>query len=177
VSGCSHSWGSNVPSSASNKAVVVALIALAASTIALKGAIGAPRYAVRTDPAGQVQQQVVNRLRAQGFATRVQQLRIQTPIIYATRGNCRLSVRDARTGAATASIFASDARQIGQIRYLYNGGAYAAPPNLQIQIGFFETALLNRAGMAPPLHVPLAVAKSPSCGASEFGLEDMLVAA
>ena len=159
----------------SDRALIGIFMALAAGSVGLKAAFGAPHYMSFNRGFPQVQAHVVAILSAQGFVTSVQPLKIQTPIIHATRGDCRLIVRDARSGAATASVFASDARAIGPVRYLYDGASYNSPPNVRIHLDFFTANLLDRTGKTPPVHIPIAVARSQACPPGNFGLEDILI--
>jgi hypothetical protein len=159
----------------SDRGVIILFAALAVSSIALKGAIGAPRYAPDETKARLVQQRVVSILTAQGFRISVQPSKVQIPIIRAVRGSCLLIVRDGRKGAATASVFADDARAIGPVRYLYRGATYDSPPGLRIRLAYLEANLLDRVGQAPSMHAPVGVAESQSCGRHNFGLDDVQI--
>ena len=126
-----------------------------------------------TNGPGSVTAQILSILEAQGFATTVRPLKIESSIVYATRGNCSLSARDAFDAAATQAIFDDDARRIGQVRYLFKGGDFPAPPTLRIHFAVIESSMLRAVGLKPQLHVPVAFASSSGCGANAFGLQDL----
>jgi hypothetical protein len=151
------------------------LFVLAASSVGLKAAAGPLRDGSIDSRPLLLEDQLIDSLRAQGFSARLRPLRIQSSIVYATRGDCRLSVRDARGGAAAAAVFARDAKDIGQVRYLYRGQSYEAPPALKVRLGRLEYELLSRMGVRQHLAVPLALASSAGCNGRDFGLEDMRV--
>ena len=158
----------------SNKLLLTFFAALALSSVGLKAIAGPPTDGLasyRVD----VERQLDSRLRAQGFTTSVRPLRIQSSIVYAVRGACRLSVRDARLGESNATVYAQDAAGIGPVRYLYRGRVYAAPPSVPIRVGRLETELLNRGGFRARTHIPVAIASSPECGLADFGLGDVRV--
>ena len=128
-----------------------------------------------SDGAASVENRLVAVLAHQGFVTTMRRLKIQSPIVYATRGNCRLSVRNALGGAATEAAYADDALGIGPIRYLYRGESFSSPPTLRIHFAVIESSMLHSVGFSRHLHVPLALAASPGCGGKAFGLEDIQV--
>jgi hypothetical protein len=156
----------------SNKLLLISFAALAFSSVGLKAMAGPPTDGLSSYRL-EVEKQLASNLRAQGFTTSVRPLRIQSSIVYATRGSCRLSVRDARLGESNATAYTQDAARIGPVRYLYRGRVYAAPPSVAIRIGRLETELLNRAGFTARAHIPVAIASSPECGRADFGLGDM----
>jgi hypothetical protein len=149
---------------------------LSLTSVGLKSVAGPLRNRTDDFHDGRVEQQLQQVLRSEGFATSLRRLKIQSSIVYARRGDCRLSVRDARTGASTASIFANDARPIGPVRYLYDGRSYASPPSIPVRLGFIKAELLYPFSVAPVRHLPVALATSRKCGNGNFGLEDILVA-
>ena len=159
-----------------DRGLIILFAALAVSSVALKGAIGAPRYTADESRSRLVQQRVVSILVAQGFRVSVRPSKTQFQIIHAVRGTCVLSIRDARRGAAMVSIFADEARAIGPVHYLYRRATYDSPPGFQIRLASFEANLLSRAGQAQLVRVPLAVAESQSCGRGSFDLDDVRVA-
>lgn len=161
-------------SRASDRTLVVVFLALAGISLAIKAGAGAPVYVSR-ERRTEIEQRLVSSLSAQGFATSVRHLKIQSPIIYAKRGDCILSVRDAAAGADIVAAFADDARAIGPVRYLYKGGVSSSPPSLRIRLGNFESSLLHAAGFRARLHVPIALATSDQCRSSNFNMQDMRI--
>jgi hypothetical protein len=153
-----------------------ALVVLAVSSIGLKGAIGPANDGMADPRPGQVEAQLVSRLRSQGFSTDLRPFPKRSPAVFANRGGCRLNVRDARGGAAFMTVFAKDSAAIGPVRYLYGGRSYASVPTLPMRIGRFETELRTRIGLKASAPVPIALATSPECGANEFGLTDLRTA-
>jgi hypothetical protein len=148
--------------------------ALALSSVGLKAYAGPPRGGLDSFRA-EIEAQLASSLRAQGFATSITHLRMQSSIVYGRRGACRLSVRDARLGESNATAFAQDAAGIGPVRYLYRGRDYASPPTFAMRLGRLQTELLDRAGLNAALHIPVAIASSPGCGRADFGLDDVRV--
>lgn len=158
-----------------NRRLIGTFFVLATLSLTLKVILGPSVSALPLDGPAAVENQLVTTLARQGFVTRVRRLKIQSPIIYATRGNCRLNVRNAFGGAATAAVFADDAYGVGRVRYLYRGEIFSSPPTLRVHLAVIESSLLRSLGLNPRLHVPLALAASASCGRNEFGLDDLQV--
>jgi hypothetical protein len=91
------------------------------------------------------------------------------------RGECHLSVRDAREGIQIATLFSRDASNIGPVRYLYRGTSTDTPPATSVWLDRFQTKVLNRLGVLRRVPVPIALATSPGCGGQNFGLSDFRV--
>jgi hypothetical protein len=165
-----------MPSTVSAKTIAALFIALAMSSLALKAAAGTPRYTMYDGTSDLVDRQIVQLLDAQGFRTSIRPRELQSSIIDAARGNCRLIVRDGRAAADSAAVFSRDARGVGPVRYLYKNASYDSPPTILVRFGFFEANLLYRGGMDPTVHALIAIAQSDACGRSNFGLEDVRIA-
>lgn len=163
-----------MPAPGSDKLLLTFFAALALSSVGLKAYAGPPHDGLDSFRDA-VEVQLASSLRAQGFATRTRHLRIQSSIVYGTRGSCRLSVRDARLGESNATSYTLDAAGIGPVRYLYRGREFASTPTFAIRIGRLKTELLERAGLNAALHIPVAIASSPECGRADFGLADLRV--
>lgn len=166
-------WGSVVPSQGRNRVLLSILLVLALGSLTLKGAMGPTVVSPPRSGADSVENRVISILSVQAFQTSVRRLKIQSSIVFARRGSCTLSARDAFGGAATQATFAEDARSIGPIRYFYRGKAFTSPPTLRIHFAVIQSSLLHALGFAPILHVPLAVAVSPGCANETFGLGDL----
>ena len=158
----------------SDKLLLAFFAALTLSSVGLKAYAGPPGGGLDSFR-DEVEVQLASSLRAQGFATRTRHLRMQSSIVYATRGPCRLSVRDARLGESNATAYTLDAAGIGPVRYLYRSRVYESPPTFAVRLGRLQTELLDRAGFAADLHIPVAIASSPECGRRDFGLGDLRV--
>ena len=163
-----------MPAPDSDKLLLAFFAALALSSVGLKAYAGPPNDGLSSFRE-EVETQLASSLRAQGFATRTIHLRIQSSIVYGTRGSCRLSVRDARLGESNATAFTLDAAGIGPVRYLYRGRVYENTPTFAIRLGRLQTELLDRAGFNAALHIPVVIASSPECGRSDFSLGDLRV--
>jgi hypothetical protein len=160
--------------SGSDKLLLAFFAALALSSIGLKAYAGPPRGGVDSFRE-QIETQLAGSLGARGFATSIRHLKMQSSIVYARRGTCRLSVRDARLGESNATAFTQDAAGIGPVRYLYRGGVYERVPTFAIRVDRLQTEVRERAGLNAALHIPVALAASPGCGRSDFGLGDVRV--
>jgi hypothetical protein len=158
----------------SNKILLATLVLLALSSVELKAISGSARNPNKIPPS-QVEAELVKKLRSEGFTTSIRLSKISQSIVYAQRGSCRLIVRDARNSEADPLIFNEDAKSIGPSRYLYRGYAYSSLPSLRVRLGRFQTELLDFAGLRPRVHVPVALASSPSCGGGDFGFRDVQV--
>lgn len=159
----------------SDKLLLIGFIALAIGSVGLKAVAGPPRDGFTDSRPGQLEDQLQSRLRSQVFVTGVRPVQMRSPIILARKGQCRLSVRDARGGESFKDIFSHDARDVGPVRYLYDGRTYAAVPGIAIRLGRFEAELRSRFGVGAGAPVPLALATSPECGASNFGLDEVRI--
>ena len=93
---------------ASDKLVLAALGLLAVSSLGLKAAAGPPRDGLMDVAAGRFEALASATLGRQHFSTAEQTFRHRSALIIATRGRCRLAVRDARDGAAAATAFTLD---------------------------------------------------------------------
>lgn len=166
-----------MPLRGSDKALLAALVVFAAVSLTAKAMLGPTIVAPPSEGPQSVEARLVSILHEQGFGTSVRPLKIQSPIIYGTRGRCTLSVRNAFGGAAAESLYREDARPIGPIRYLYKGQIFNSPPTLRIHFAVIEASLLRSVGLRPAMHIPLALAASPGCGTAEFGFEDLQISA
>lgn len=158
--------------SGSDKALLAALGVLAIVSITIKAVAGPARDGWTDISSAQVTGELRQRLQRQGFTTSVRPLKIQSPIVLGERGGCRLSVRDARGGAALMNAFGRDAAGIGRVRYLYKGREYPVVPALRIRFGRLETEIFAKVTRQPLAHIPLALAASAECGANDFGLRE-----
>lgn len=156
-----------------DRLLLCAFAALAVGSVGLKAAAGPPRDGLTEARPGELDDELQARLRSQAFATTVRHVPMRSAIILAQRGKCRLSVRDARGGESFKTVYASDARDIGPVRYFYEGRAYLEMPGVAVRLGRFRAELKNRIGLSNGAPIPVALAKSPACGSSDFDLADV----
>jgi hypothetical protein len=157
----------------SDRLLLCGFAALAAGSVGLKAAAGPPRDGFTDSRPGQIEDDLRGRLRSQSFVTSIRRIPMRSVIILAQKGECRLSVRDARGGESFATVFARDARNIGPVRYLYEGRAHSEMPGLAVRWGRFRAELKNRLGLSANAPVPVALATSPACGHNDFGLDEV----
>ena len=155
----------------SNSLMLGLFAGLALVSVGLKAAAGPPDDGNGPGRSA-VELQLAKALQAQGFSTSVSPRRFQSSIVYATRGDCRLSVRDARNGTEDATVFEREARGVGAVRYLYRGATTESPPAVAMWLGRLENKALNRFSPQKMIPIPLALATSPACPAQDFGLSD-----
>ena len=158
----------------SNSLALGILFGLTIISVGLKAAAGPPDDGVGTTPQ-QVETQLANTLRGQGFSTTIKHNKYQSSAVYGQRGDCRLSVRDAHEGAKIVATFASDDHNIGPVRYLYRGTVSDTPPSVAAWLDRFGNKVSNRLGVQRRVPVPIALATSPGCGGQNFGLRDFRV--
>lgn len=161
-------------SNVSNSLMLALLAGLALVSVGLKAAAGPPDDG-NGPPRSEVEVQLAKTLQAQGFSISRGPRKFQSTIIYAKRGNCVLSVRDARSGTEDATVFARDALGIGRVQYLYDGAITDAPPAVAAWLGRFENKVSDRLGLERRIPIPLAIATSPGCQGRDFGLRDFRV--
>jgi hypothetical protein len=159
---------------ASNSALLVSLFVLATLSIGLKAA-GPTEDTSRAAKRSDLESDIASKLQAQGFSTRITPQGGQPSIILARRGDCTLMVRDARAGAAIASLYTTDAKGIGQVRYLYRGATFDAPPGTRLWLDHFQDKLYNRLEIPRLIPVAVALASSPACNGQSFGLSDVRI--
>lgn len=160
--------------SVSIRAILFAVLAF--GSLGLKAAVGPARdNFVVTDDSG-FERTVTSILQSQHFATTGGRLNRHGKVILASRGDCRIAVRNARWGSGMANVYKQDSREIGALYFLYRGHRYSEPPGVRIRLGRLEFETLDRLGIRPDLHVLTAVAASPSCGDADFGLSDVTIA-
>jgi hypothetical protein len=153
--------------------MIGALAVMVIGSLGLKGVAGLPADS-GTYPAAQgMERKLAAVLRRQGFTVTIHPQAIQSAIVYGSRGQCRLSVRDARDGSMVETVFAQDARAIGAVRYLYGGAEYRAFPRFRTHLSRFAAEILGRVGISANVRVPVALATSPGCRDSTFGLGDI----
>jgi hypothetical protein len=157
----------------SDRLLLCGFAALAVGSVGLKAAAGPPRDGFTDSRPGELEDELQARLRSQAFATAVRQPPMRSAIILAQRGRCRLSVRDARGGESFKTVYASDARTIGPVRYLYEGQAYPEMPGVAVRWGRLRAELKSRTGLDTSAPVPVALATSSGCGSNDFGLDDV----
>jgi hypothetical protein len=160
---------------ASDRLVLAGFALLAISSLGLKAVAGPPRDGLMDVPSGRLVQRLSSSLAAQNFAIEPRTSVHLGTMVVATRGACRLGVRDARGGTAIETAFARDAARIGHVRYLYRGRSYDQVPAFAIRLGRIETEVMSRLGMPRQAPMPIALAASPDCGTSDFGLADVRV--
>ena len=166
-----------MPTDDSNKVLLGILAALAFGSVGLKAVDGPPSNGSIDRHPGELISKLTTTLRKEGFSTSVQRLHIQSSIVYASRGRCRLSVRDARSGDGEATVYARQAAAIGPVRYLYRGRLYASAPELALRFARIGTELNGLLGRERRVSVPVALAESPGCNENDFGLGDLSVTA
>jgi hypothetical protein len=148
---------------------------LAAGSLGLKAAAGPARDNQLNSNPNRFERDAASILRAQGFDTARRTFPYRSTMILGDRGDCRIAARNAFWGSAVTEVYAQDARDIGPVSYLYRGKRYPAPPSLRVRLGRLEFEVLDRLGARPSLHVLTALAASPSCRDSDFGLADVKI--
>ena len=166
-----------MPSLVRDRVAIGLFIVLLAGSVGLK-ALKGPQVRESTQAApGLLESEIVRNLHAQGFSTRLDLTGLHGTIVFAARGSCRLSVRDAGHVEWEKGIYERDAAAVGPLRFLMAGKSYDLPPSLAILVERMRGRLsrgLRLAGNAP---VALAFAASPACGGSDFGLSNTQVPA
>ena len=166
-----------MPPAGSNKLLLALFVALAFSSVGLKATVGAPRVAAVDRRPGETTGHLMNILQRQGFSTTLRLRRFQSSIVYATRGACRLTVRDGRDAEGFKTGFSQDAAGVGPVRYLFRGHRYESPPVLTIRLVRARTAVLGLFQRQQRIPLPVALATSPGCAANDYGLGDVRVSA
>ena len=113
---------------------------------------------------------IIRDLQSHGFSARIQPTRLHGTIVLAARGACRLTVRDASRGEWEMGIYARDAAGIGPRRFLMAEKSYDAPPSFPILAERLRAPVTKALGLNASVPVALALATSPDCGTSDFGL-------
>jgi len=158
----------------SNSVFLAAVFALALISVGLKAAAGPPDDG-KGAPDSRVNEQLASALKAQGFSISLSPRAYQSWVIMGKRGDCRLSVRDAREGIQVATVFSREAGDIGPVRYLYRGTSSDSPPATSVWLDRFQNKVLNRLRVQRRIPVPVALATSPACSGQNFGLSDFRV--
>jgi len=160
-----------------NPSFLATFAVLAIASLGIKAVAGPPRDGLIDPHPGEFEQIIAASLERQHFSTRVQRFRFRSALVLATRGGCRLAVRDARVPDGFEAIFAQDVTSIGPVRYLFNGSSYSHPPQLAPRLVRLETEVFHRLGWSESSSALIAMASSPSCGTSNFGMQDVRVPA
>jgi hypothetical protein len=157
------------------KAPIGILTALVAASLGLKAMVGLPTADPSNVHPGMLEQTLEGQLRAQGFSTQRNQSAWPSTTILATKGSCRLIIRDASRSDLQRVLYASDAAPVGRLRYLFGGVAYGSPPTLRILAGKIEARLLRGLRIGGSVPIAVALAASPQCGPDDFALGDVRV--
>ena len=149
---------------------------LLVTSVGLKAALGPQSHNPSRAGPELIDDRMARNLESQGFSTSRRHSKWQGTTIFATKGDCRLSVRNASHSPGERTVYARDAAKIGQVRYLMGGRSYDSPPTLAILISKVETKFLDRLRIRGSVPVPVALATSPACGGRDFGLGDIRAA-
>jgi hypothetical protein len=114
---CLPEWERFVRTPGSSSLLLGAFAVLATASLSIRAAAGPPRDGSADGHPGEFERIVSTTLQRQHFTTRLQQFRFRSTLVLASRGTCRLAVRDARITDGVESVFAQDARGIGPVRY------------------------------------------------------------
>jgi hypothetical protein len=152
---------------------IALFVGLLAISVGLKGALGPQLKEPSAAVPGLVENQLAHDLQSQGFSIRREVSAWQSTAILATRGDCRLSVRDASHGAFDRVVYARDAAHVGQLRYLFAGRRYESPPTVVILMGRIAAKVVDRLGIRASVPIAVALATSPACADDDFGLRDI----
>ena len=106
---------------------------------------------------------LVARLRALGFEAVVQHRPLGLAVV-ATRGACRLLVRDDESGGARTAVYESAAEAYGPLRYAYRGQVSGSAPRWRPLLDRIIARRLARFGIDRRPVAVLAVASSTACG-------------
>lgn len=159
----------------SDRLLLACFLALAVSSVALKAAAGPARDGFNGPQLAQIVTRFQSTLQAQGFVAQIDPTDSSSSSIIASRGPCRLVVRDARGAELLERLFARDARKIGPMRFFYDGRAYHSVPSVLIRLERIKADLLARLGVNRSAPLPVALAKSSGCGSSDFGLDRLRI--
>ena len=154
---------------------VAAFAVLLGGSLGLKAAAGPPPDTVAYEDPRRFEHAIMSTLQSQGFSTTRRTFEFRSTLILAERGSCRLAVRDAKWGNAVSTVYTQDAKEVGTVYYFYRGHRYSQPPGLAIRLGRLEFEVMDRLGMRRPMHVLTALAESPACNGSDFGLRDLRI--
>ena len=141
----------------SKRDVRFSLLLLLAVAVTLGIKVQVTDYSLAPDSAA-LARALQARLDAQGFATRYERHQHQSDVIEATRGTCRLRVRDAVRGSQDSLIFAQQSPGLGPIRYINRGVWHDAPPVLRMQIDKAAAHVFARLGFSGAFPATLAIA-------------------
>ena len=97
-------------------------------------------------------------LEDQGFTTRYEPHQYQSDVIEATRGTCRMRVRDATWAGQYTGLFQQQSGGLGPIRYVYHGDWLATPPLLRMNLERSGAHMLVGFGLSGRFQPALAVA-------------------
>lgn len=156
--------------SASLRVAMFAILALA--SLGLKAAAGPTRDRAGTG-SGEFERIAADMLQSEHFSTSLRGFRYRTTLVLATRGSCRVAVRDAADSGDLATVFAQDVSAIGPVRYLYRGNRYSRPPQIALRLRQLETEAMGRLGLERSTPAIAAFAASPTCGDGDYGLGDI----
>ena len=99
-----------------NSSLLGAFAVLALASLGIKATAGPARDGLADLQPGEFEKTVSATLERQHFSIQVKKFRYRSTLVLASRGSCRLAVRDARVSDGFESIFAQDASGIGPVR-------------------------------------------------------------
>lgn len=115
------------------------------------------------------------RMIAAGFAAHVRA--DDSTMVLASRGACRMILRNGDEGSIKRGIFARDAADVGPVRYGYRGRWTTAPVGLRPYLERVAQGQLAVLGIRPSRPAVLAVAQGPDCPNIDGRLDDLRVRA
>jgi hypothetical protein len=105
---------------------------------------------------------VASFLHQHGFASRLE-TRSRRLFIYAKAEKCRMLIREAEPHGWNNSATEFHTKEVGRLRYVFDGTVYEHEPFLAPVIGQYWTILRIKMGLSPNSHPVLAVAASDDC--------------
>lgn len=118
---------------------------------------------------------ISRRLEEKGFAYTERKEVARPPTFYASRGDCRLVVRQATEPAGFDRKYRQNAQGTGPMHYRIGHERFENPPLLRLWIGDKLQQARIRLGFAAPRAPALAVAMSSDCPADALPTHDLLV--
>jgi hypothetical protein len=150
-------------------AVLVAALAVTLAPKALTTSYTAGDDFARLD------QDIVRRLRAQGFAV-TRRTEIDRPAtFYGVRGSCRVMIRHATDPGSFDRKYRQNAKSIGPVQYRIGSDRFVEAPLLRLWVR--DTIQLSklRLGLAGPRPTAVAIATSKACPPGAVSTDDLMI--
>jgi hypothetical protein len=126
------------------------------------------------EPIDEIKQNIVQFLKENGFAVRVnEQILNYMPIIEGSKNACRLSVAKLTNDASNRELIKSQFSDVDHLFVVFEGRVYQEQPVFLTVVSYLESRFLRELGLRRHITPVLAVGETSSCAAELLPWSDL----